>query len=150
MIGMIQDLSKKSKSGHGNDFKKEVLMELKRTKQNGIINTIETSKFFANDTVSQPQFYTPFFIQTKSAAIAIFSTTSARSDRIKINQWDAEGIKKSALEKIYCILVLPDMLNKLERQNFDKESSRITQVGYISALDRILQLKNLEKYISSV
>jgi hypothetical protein len=133
-----------NKSKHGSIFKKEVLDSLILLKNQGHIDTIETNKRIKYGSSTKPQFFAPFYVSVKNKNIIFFTTTSARSDRIKINQWDAKGIKMSLPKETYCYLLLPNDLNKIEQTLLEKESVRIAQQGYVTALDKIIQLRKIE------
>jgi len=126
-----------SKSAHGNTFKESVLIFLKTLKNEGIIEIIQIGKRFG-------QFYSTFLVTYKGDVYAIFTTTSARSDRIKENQWDAWGIKNSSTKTTSCLVLLPDYLSEKEFDNFIAEKNRIKSEGYISSIDDIIQLKDLK------
>jgi len=126
-----------SKSAHGNSFKDDVLDILKSLKNEGVLDSIQIGKRFG-------QFYTTYLIELKERKIAIFTTTSVRSDRIKENQWDAWGIKNATGLDTLCILVLPDILSEKEQTNYLNEQQRITESNYISMIDKIVQLKDLK------
>lgn len=133
-----------NKSQHGNDFKERVLGFLVEMNREGRISRVESSKIIKN-VGGVDQFYAPFYAENQRGKFAIFSTTSARSDRIKINQWDANGIKLSLGKDTVCVLVLPDELSEDEERHFQKEADRIASHGYVTALDRIIKLSQLEE-----
>ncbi|HYM65535.1 MAG TPA: hypothetical protein VES68_03575 [Candidatus Sulfotelmatobacter sp.] len=126
-----------SKSAHGNTFKDSVLDVLKSLKNEGILEIIQIGKRFG-------QFYTTFLVTYKGNIYAIFTTTSARSDRIKENQWDAWGIKNYATITTFCLVLLPDYLTDKEFNSYISEKNRIKSEGYISKIDDIIQLKDLK------
>ena len=130
-------LDKVSKSAHGNSFKDAVLDVLKALKNEGRIDSIRLGKRYG-------QFYAPFLVEAHGDNIIIFTTTSARSDRIKENQWDAWGIKNAVGKDSKCVLILPDELSEKERLSYDNEKQRIIESGYISQIDKIAQLKDLK------
>ena len=132
--------SAKSKSAHGNSFKEAVLNVLKEFKNTGIISTIQMEKKFG-------QFHVPFLVNVQGNSVAIFTTTSARSDRIKEDQWDAWGIKNTEGKNTRCVLVLPDEISEKEKGNYLKEKDRLLQPNYISMLDDIIQIKELKSYL---
>lgn len=126
-----------SKSAHGNTFKDSVLNVLKSLKNEEIIDIIQIGKRFG-------QFYTTFLVTYKGNFYAIFTTTSARSDRIKENQWDAWGIKNSTNTPTFCLVLLPDYLTEKELNSYLSEKNRLKSEGYISKIDDIIQLKDLK------
>jgi hypothetical protein len=134
-----------SKAKHGVEFKEIVLEKLLALKSAGLIKNVEVAKQFAPTIGGTPQFYVPFYAHGVSSNYAIYTTTSARSDRIKINQWDANGIKVATNSNTICIVILPDSLSDAEEHNFEKEVARISQPGYVSAIDSIIKLKDLER-----
>ena len=134
-----------SKAKHGVEFKDQVRAKLLELKAAGILKNVEIAKQFAPTIGGAPQFYVPFYAYGASSNYAIFTTTSARSDRIKINQWDANGIKNAANLNTTCIVVLPNLLSDAEEHNFEKEAERISQPGYISAIDLIIKMQDLER-----
>lgn len=135
-----------NKSLHGNNFKEKVLSVLINLNKTGVLSRVETNKRIKNSE-DNDQFYAPFYAESGQKKFAIFSTTSARSDRIKINQWDANGIKLSLGADTVCVLVLPDELSDAEERHYVIESDRILEKGYVSALDRIIKLQQLEDII---
>lgn len=136
--------NEQNKSQHGNNFKEQVLGVLIEMQRSGRISRVESSKTIQN-AKGIDQFYAPFYAENGRGRFAIFSTTSARSDRIKINQWDANGIKLSLGQGTVCILVLPDNLSENEERHYLNEAERISEEGYVSALDRIIKLEQLEE-----
>ena len=97
-----------SKGLHGHRFRSEVLNMLKDLKAMGLVRCIELDKRFALTREHELQFIAPLFIEINLHYLAIFPTTTIRSDRNKQNQWDAYGIKKAFNEDLLCIVVVTD------------------------------------------
>lgn len=134
-------MDKTSKSGHGVSLKKELLALIKNLAESGEISEINIARKYG-------QFYAPYLIKSKTGYATLFTTTSARSDRIKSNQWDAWGIKQfSNLPEIKCFLILPNELKEKEKLMFIHEKERITSKDYISKIDKILTLNELKQLI---
>lgn len=138
--------NEQNKSQHGNNFKEQVLGALIDMQRGGRLSRVESSRTIKNSN-GLDQFYAPFYAENEHGRYAIFSTTSARSDRIKINQWDANGIKLALGQGTVCLLVLPDDLSTSEEKHYQQEIKRISEEGYVSALDRIIKLEQLEEVI---
>jgi hypothetical protein len=136
-------INEKSKSAHGNSFKDIVLLLLKDLKQEGIIDNMEIEKKIG-------QFFVPFFLHISGRGVALSTTTSARSDRVKEDQWDAWGIKNKLGNQVKYVLLLPNELSEREVNNYKKEQARISQTNYISMIDSIIQLNDLREYLNSL
>jgi hypothetical protein len=143
----MQEGDNDNKAKHGSDFKKEILSGLLKLHASGLVDSVEVDQNIAASVTGKAQFYAPFLVKRAGVTFVIFSTTTARSDRIKINQWDANGIKKSLVGEVKCILVLPAELIDKEERNYQTEASRIQHEEYISALDSIMKVNQLEEYI---
>jgi len=89
----MQHNKNKSKSEHGAELTGLVLKELKNIRSEGIIDNIDMKKKFPFKEGYKPQFYAPFIVTKGDNKILIFTMTSMRSDRNKINLWDAFGIR---------------------------------------------------------
>lgn len=136
-----------SKSAHGNEFKKNICELLISLKKEGIVDSVETDKRFSLNEKYKPQFFAPYFITTKNKFAVIFTTTSIRSDRNKITQWDSWGIKTSMEGQVKCILVVPDNLPSNEEVHFQKESTKIQNTSFFSSIDAIIKLSELKNYL---
>lgn len=139
-----------NKSKHGNDFKDELLSLLIQLKKSGQLLNIQIDKKFSYDNNFSSQFLAPYYLETKSNRIAIFTTTSVRSDRLKITQWDSWGIKKCLDKKIVCLLVIPSDLSDKENKNYIQENKKIASGKYYSAIDTILKLQDLNNYLNKI
>lgn len=139
-----------SKSKHGADFKKTLLDELKKLYKNGLIDSVTSGKKFAMSDELGVQFQAPFFISLGEKSIAFFTTTSIRSDRLKITQWDSWGIKESNGGEVYSILVLPDSLVEKEEKLFNAEAKKLENSRYISKIDAIIKLSQLTECINNI
>lgn len=139
-----------NKSKHGNDFKKELLTQLVQLYKTGQVISVQTGKKFSYDKNHSPQFLAPYLLKTNNKKVAIFTTTSIRSDRLKITQWDSWGIKKNHDDNIVCVLVLPNYLTEKENKNYLKETNKITGGKYYSAIDSILKLKDLNNFLKNI
>jgi len=139
-----------NKSKHGNDFKKELLSQLVQLYKSGQLVNVQTGKKFSYDKNYSPQFLAPYLLETKNKKVAIFTTTSIRSDRLKITQWDSWGIKKIHDGNIICILVLPNDLTEKENKNYLVESKKITGGKYYSAINVILKLRDLNNFLLNI
>ena len=136
-----------NKSRHGSDFKDELLSELIRLKQAGLISNVQTNKKFSYGVGMLPQFLAPYFLEVKSKKIAIFTTTSIRSDRLKITQWDSWGIKNVFNGEAKCILVVPNNLSDKENRQYTIEAKKNSSGKYLTAIDNILKLSDLNNYL---
>ncbi|MFC2161627.1 hypothetical protein ACFLRX_08255 [Acidobacteriota bacterium] len=139
--------SNKTKAGHGAEFIDDVLKELKHLRSLGIINKIDMKKKIPFTEGNKPQFYAPFIVSILEKRTLIFTMTSMRSDRNKINQWDAYGIKNFYKNNIKVIVVLPDILSEKELKHFLKEKEKIHQDNYLTAIDEICQLADLKSVL---
>ena len=137
-------LSSRNPSIHGNNFKEVVSSYLEEMQHHGVIES------FSKNIKYSSQFHAPFVAVLKNNIdVVIFSTTSARSDRIKEDQWDAWGIKSCSKKTTYCVLVLPDGISEKEHGFAKAEIQRIKREGYISKVDTILFLSELQKYLET-
>jgi len=140
--------SSDNKAQHGNEFKKDVLRVLLDLKEKRIVKMVELDKKIAANPYVKPQFLAPFYMESEDTKYVIFTTTSARSDRIKINQWDANGIKNAYSANTKCFLVLPSILSEKEYNHYSIEATRIKEAGYISAIDEIFTVDKLTEFVS--
>jgi len=137
----------KSKSKHGSDFTKIVLEELKKMKLEDVIENIDAKKMFPFSDGFKPQFYAPFIVTKGNKKILVFTMTTMRSDRNKINQWDAFGIKNYFKGRIKVVVVLPDSLSRKEQSSYIREKRKIWKPGYLSEVDEICQLSELKSLV---
>jgi len=142
-------MNKISKSAHGNKFKDQILEKLKDLKTKQVVDDIEIGKNFSLSVDYKPQFFAPFFVTLRNRKrIVIFTMTSIRSDRLKIDQWDSWGIKNSINDQnIKSIVVLPDDLSSREDSYFLTENEKLKSGKYFSEVDAILKIKDLEKFL---
>ena len=73
-----------TKSGHGKDFKEEILEKLIELADTNKVNCVETGKRYSYKPTFKPQFFAPYVVTIDNFKIVIFSTTTIRSDRIKL------------------------------------------------------------------
>ena len=86
------------------------------------------------------QFYAPFILEFPNrSAWIVFSTNSIRTDRMSIQQWNAENIKKINKSIIKAIVVVPDEVqnNEKERHEVEKYNEKIQSGKFYSVLDHI-------------
>lgn len=129
---------------NGAVFRETVNTYIEELEAQGVIKNIQKNIYY-ND-----QFHAPVSFSMQNIEVVLFSTTSARSDRIKTHQWDAWGIKNSVKKDVRCILVLPDNLPAKEAALADKENARLARVGYMTMLDAILPLSSVGTYIKNL
>ncbi len=147
----MEDYNEQSnKAQSGADFNVKVLEELKRLQKAGLVEHIQMDKKISFAQGFDPQFHAPFLVSKSGNEFLIFKTNSARSDRIKENQWDAYGVKNHFAGKIKALLVLPDNLSEKEKNHAIREKERIKQTQYFSKIDEILFLSDLEVYFKNV
>lgn len=95
------------------------------------------------------QFYAPFYIEFfNGEGWLIFSTNSIRNDRMCIQQWNAEHIKRIKTNVTKAIIVVPDETreNEREKREVDKYREKIRS-DYYSAIDDVIYQGSLSKYI---
>lgn len=111
-------------------------------------------------TYQETQFSPDFEITLSNGQIIIIdNTTTARHDRFKQKQWDANGVKehfkaKGKSVKYYILLPNDDTIGNdksraKEIKNVKNERLKIHKKGYYSQVDDLIQVKDLMKMIKS-
>lgn len=142
-----------AKSLHGsnlNSLIKDLLMQHKEASK---IKDFKTEPRYSFPNHDEKQFSPDFEITLNNGDIIVIdNTTTARHDRFKQKQWDANGIKKYYLDKginIKYYVILPDddvIGNENSRakeiRNYHHEKTKITNPHYYSMVDDIIQVSN--------
>lgn len=90
---------------------------------------------------SNDQFYAPFTIEFRSGDVwLIFSTNSIRNDRLCIQQWNAENIKRINPNVKRALVVVPDEIeaNEREAKEVSRYKNKILGNEYYSAIDDVI------------
>ncbi len=102
---------------------------------------------------SMEQFFAPFYLQFLSGdAWIVFSTNSIRTDRMCIQRWNAEHIKRINTDVKKAYVVVPDDVqeNLKERNEVEKYNSKIKTGEYYSAIDAVYQQSQFEQMVQKV
>ncbi|MGL6184671.1 MAG: hypothetical protein ACRC1T_04760 [Clostridium chrysemydis] len=147
--------SAKSKNGYNlNAIVKEKL-EIKLT--NKEINSYENEPRYAYPGYAKGQFSPDGEVIKKNGEKIVFdNTTTARHDRFKQKQWDANGIKTSLKgENVKYFIIVPDFENigndstrEKEIKNVINEKVKIHSMGYFSQIDDILTVSEFMEYLN--
>lgn len=141
----------KMKSLKGLMQKDKLVMTLKKMQDEKIISS-STSGFRCGYGGNHNQFYVPFVIvfndQTKWM---IFSSNSIRSDRMCIQQWNAEHIKRidPLFSKAVIVVNSENRYKNNEASAIDRYKKAIKEADYYSALDEVVYLDELEDLIKT-
>lgn len=140
------------KSLNGIISKSSLLNILKDLQDNQKISSCSSNFRCGYPNGYEDQFFAPFYIEfINGKAWVIFSTNSIRTDRISIQQWNAENIKriKQNVEKAYVIVPDSVLENEKERREVEKYNQKIMSGEYYSAIDYIFYQKEFEKIVQN-
>lgn len=155
---MSSNESNSSKSRNGNKLNKNIEKMLKKAENDKLIKSYKAEPRYNYPGYTKKQFSPDFEITLMdNSKIVIDNTTSARHDRFKQKQWDANGIKAYFEEKdieINYYIVLPnddelggDDTREKEIENYQREKDKIANGKYFSAVDDIIQVNDLIRII---
>ncbi len=138
------------KSINGIRSRASLLTILKDLQKNNRISFCSSNYRCGYAGCSSEQFFAPFYLQFLNGnAWVIFSTNSIRTDRMCIQQWNAEHIKKINPSVKKAFVVVPDdvMNNDKERNEVEKYNSKIKAGEYYSAIDAVYYQNQFEKAV---
>jgi len=99
---------------------------------------------------SEKQFYAPFYLEFRNGdAWIIYSTNSIRNDRMCIQQWNAEHIKKINTSIVKAFVVVPNQSANVNREKREVEryNEKIMQGMIYYPIDGVLFQDELENLI---
>lgn len=128
-----------TKSAHGYSGIKNLKDLLRDLKEIGFIKDyIETFRT-GYEKYNSNQFHFQFLvIHNNNEKWIVQSTTSIRTDRINIQQWNSYHIKKIKDEITKAIIIYPDDLNPKEKENALNYSNKIKNKEIYSAIDLVM------------
>ena len=138
------------KSINGIRSRASLLAILKTLQKDGRISFCSSNYRCGYNAANSEQFFAPFYLQFLNGdAWVVFSTNSIRTDRMCIQQWNAEHIKRINLNVKKAFVVVPDDVrdNIKERNEVEKYNSKIASGEYYSAIDAIFYQNQFEKAV---
>ena len=114
--------------------------------EDGLIVSYKSGFYTGYEGKSKRQFYVPFIIEFKNGTKwLLFTSNSIRADRMNIQQWNAEHIRRidSSVERAY--LVIPNEIVNKEKEMTHVRSyeSRLLSKMYYSAIDQVIYRDDL-------
>ncbi len=140
----------RQKQEHGENNKKILKSLIENYSQAGYISENITPYQTGYPNLDEKQFKIDHLITfTDGEVWGIHTTSSIRTDRAKQIQWDAYHIKQinQNVKKVY--LVFPESLNCCDRKHALSYQRKIREKRMYSAIDDVLSLGELEKFIES-
>ena len=111
--------SNRDKQERGQNAKNSLESILVECQKYSYITNVEKEFRCGYKEFDQSQFYSNFLISFKdNSKWILYTTTSCRTDRIKVNQWDSYNIKKIDSSVKKSILIYPDSVSDDEKQSF--------------------------------
>lgn len=127
------------KTMHGNLGKMSLNDLIDLLKKKGYIAEYQTPIRAGYKVINPEQFYFQFLIKFDDGEKwIVHSTTSIRTDRINIQQWNAYHIKKVKDEITKSIIVYPDDISETERNNAISYYNKILNNQIYSAIDDVV------------
>lgn len=156
----LSNESNSAKSQNGSDLNTTVGTILSYCYANNLIRGFEKEPRYPHPSTTYEQFSPDFTIHLNNGEIIVIdNTTTARHDRFKQKQWDANGIKayfnsQGISIKYYVVLPDDDVIGNInsrdkEIKNYYNEKYKIATPGYYSMIDDIIQLSDLIAIIQS-
>ena len=142
----------KIKALNGSRSKSSLVALLKELQDNHTILCCHSDYRCGYENMNSEQFFSPFLIEFSSGNNwLVFSTNSIRNDRVSIQQWNAENIKRINMRITKAIIVIPDdtQSNDRERKEVEKYKKKITSNDFYSAIDDVIYQSELVDYIVS-
>lgn len=137
----------KTKYHNGAKSKGNVLAILKNLKDQNILRHCSSDYRCGYAGMTQTQFYAPFFIEFPNGYCWIlFPSNSIRSDRMNIQQWNAEHIKRINKNVTRAYLVVPDKItdNCAEQKIAEQYDERLRSNKYYTAIDGVIYQNQIE------
>ncbi len=138
----------KTKYHNGARSKNSVLSILIELKEKGILRHCSSEYRCGYPGKNQKQFFAPFFIEFPSGYCWIlFPSNSIRTDRMNIQQWNAENIKKINNNVVKAYLVVPDEIvdNEKEFKIAFQYDTRLRSGEFYTSIDGVIIQKQIEK-----
>ena len=142
-------MSNAEKQQHGSSAQNGIEALLNSAKGMDLI--VEYKKNYRNGYLeygNKKQFYAPFAIQfCNGEKWILYSTTSARTDRIKGNLWDAYHLKKIDSSISMALLVYADSLSVKLKKEFITQDAKYQERKEYTSIDKIVSQNVLFKMI---
>lgn len=141
-------MSNLEKSLHGKNAQEKILTILNLFKSKGYIVDFNQNYKIGYPEKKEDQFFFQYLITLQDGEEWIIqSTTSIRSDRINIQQWNAYHIKKINSKVTRAIIVCPDSLSEKEMKNYLSYKNKIDNGILYSSIDDVINISNLYNLI---
>lgn len=149
--------SNSAKSKNGYNLNAIVREKLEMKLANEEIISYQNEPRYAYPGYVKEQFSPDGEIVKKNGEVVVFdNTTTARHDRFKQKQWDANGIKASLEgEYVKYFIIVPDFedigndsTREKEIYNVENEKKKIHSSGYYSQIDDILTVSEFMEYLN--
>ncbi len=136
------------KSNHGNKAIEQLVTMFNYYKKKGYIKEYKYPFTTGYKNKNNKQFYFQFMIVlSNDEKWIVHSTTSIRSDRINIQQWNSGHIKMIMNDISLAIIVFPDDISDKERDIAERYYQKISQGKIFSSIDHIVSLNGLSLMI---
>lgn len=140
----------KLKSITGLMCKNSILNIVKQMQEKGMIVYVSQDYRCGYPSCSEKQFFAPFIIEFRDGtAWILYSTNSVRNDRMCIQQWNAEHIKKIHTNIKKAFVVVPNEIKDVDKESKEvsRYNSKITQNKIVSSIDLIIYQNELKGLI---
>lgn len=141
--------SDSTKSAHGYEARKIIEPILSQCQDRKLIGTPEYNVRLALPGYQEAQFNIPFLVplQDSRQYLLIYSTTSFRSDRIKIHEWNILFSKRILAKDAVAVLVYPSNVSGAEAQAFRAYRHKIQTRQLYSSFDEVIPDSALKEYV---
>lgn len=137
-----------SKSIHGSMGKMTLQQLIESLKMKGYISDYQSPIRTGYKGYNNDQFYFQFLILFDDGEKwIVHSTTSIRTDRINIQQWNAFHIKRIKHKITKSIIVYPDDISEKERNNAVNYYKKILNKDIFSAIDDVISQNEFYKMV---
>ena len=137
----------KTKYQNGAKSKGTVLSILKQLSESGTLRHCSSDYRCGYPGKTEKQFYAPFFIEFNDGYCWIlFPSNSIRTDRMNIQQWNAEHIKRINKNVTKAYIIVPDEIvnNDKELKIAEQYDERLRSGDYYTAIDGVIFQKQIE------
>lgn len=142
---MIND--NKVKALNGIKGKESLLEILKKMQNESLVSSCSSNYRIGYNSQFPDQFFAPFYLElSDGSAWIIYATNSIRTDRMCIQQWNSENIKRINSRVKKAIVIVPDEIkeNEKENQEVKKYKEKIKTGKYYSFIDDVIYLSEFE------
>jgi hypothetical protein len=140
----------RDKSLHGRKGQEQLYELLNNYLEKGYINEYKTHYNTGYKGKKTDQFYFQTLVNINDEEKwLIQSTTSLRTDRINIQQWNAYHIKEIDKDITKAIIVYPDSISEKEKEQFKRYNDQISEGKIFSSIDNVISLSELDLYIEN-